>query len=105
MEATTTTSEVMQSAVGALLDGRVVPEDTLAALTPAERAEIKAIAASAMLAKAALATPEPPREAEESSLRRAEGIVASRPPAVPQATVIPPPRGVAAWFARWRKKG
>ena len=106
MEAKTT--EAMQRVLGALLEGSPVPEGARAQLTDAERAEIDALVATAVLTRTALRSGEPPPPAEAASLRRVQSVLPPRPHpegyrgrATPTTPGYRPAGGLAAWIARW----
>ena len=102
-------TQAMQRALDALLDGRPIPEEARRALSPAERAEIASLAATAVLTRMALHAPQPSPEAEESSLRGAQRHLIA-PSGTPRAASSSADAGTRPGLLdrlmrRWRGKG
>lgn len=95
-------SSAMQRALDALFDDKPLPEEAPGALSPEERAEIASLAATAVLARRVLHAPQPSREAEESSLRRAERHLGAQRPS---RSAAPGPGFLLRLMRRWRGKG
>ena len=99
-----TTSTAMQRVRDALLEGNPVPPEAHAALTDEERAEVAGLAVTATLVYTALQTPDPPAEAEASSLKQVTEIVAAQPPAASADNRRPNIVGAVTRWLRSRKK-
>lgn len=99
----TKTTPALQRALDALLEGKPIPEELHATLNEAERAEVAALSATAVLTRAVLHHGEPSPQAEESSLRRVQGTVPTRP-ALPTEAAPPPRRGLLSRIVSWGRR-
>ncbi len=97
------TTEAMRRVLDALLEGGPVPESARASLSEAERAELDALVATAVLTRSALHEGDPSPNAEAASLRRAQSLVAAQGRA-PRAARPAARGGIAARIARWLGK-
>jgi hypothetical protein len=95
------TTEAMERVLDALYEGEPPPADAQALLTEAERSEITALAATAVLTRTALQVPDPPAHVEEASLRRAQAAIAAHPPASAAEEAREAPRPRRSWLPEW----
>ncbi|MDX1931456.1 MAG: hypothetical protein SFU56_02510 [Capsulimonadales bacterium] len=98
-----TLSEPMRRVLEAIVAGEPVPLDAHAALTPAERNELAALARTANLTYLTLQQPDASPDAEQRSLEIAQRELARRPARPPAPDPEPRPF-LLAWLDRLRRK-
>ena len=82
-------SAPMRQVVDSLVAGVPPPSDVQAALSPAEVADVAALARSAHLTRLVMQKPDPAADAEAQSLETAQAALRARPPQPPTPTEAP----------------